>query len=781
MEKKWTFLLLALLMPLTALVREPEGGNQVTLSGYVRDQHNGEELIGANIYLKGQAVGTSSNAYGFYSLTLEPGRYTIVYSYMGYHPGEKEILLKEDRTLNMELSARQQQLEKVVIRAEKANENISRSQMSFEKLSIKKIRKMPSFMGEVDIIKSIQLMPGVHNLSEGSAGYSVRGGSQDQNLVILDEATVYNISHFMGFFSVFNNDAIQNVELYKGDIPARYGTRLSSVLDVRMKNGNSKRFRATGGIGNISSRLTLEGPIANDRTSFIVSGRRTYFDLFLPLLPEESVQNTSIYFYDLNAKINHRINKNNRLYLSGYFGQDRFNNDFSDIGYGNRTMTLRWNHLFSEKLFFNLTLLHSKYNYHLGSPEEAAWSYRWDSHLMDNALKADFTWYINTSNTLRFGGSSYYHTYDPGLIRGTGEESLYSRFELSNRYALEHGMYLSNQQQLAGGLSLKYGVRLSAFQNMGRDTVFEYNSQYEVVDSTAHPAGEIYNTYMGLEPRLGIKYQLNNRHAIKASYSRTRQYVQLAQNTRAGTPLDLWFPASPNVKPQISDQYALGYFRNFFGDKLEVSVEGYYKRMQHTIDFKDHANLLLNPRLEGELRFGTSRSHGVELMTRFDTRKINGWVSYTWSRTTRDIEAINDGKIYRAPYDRPHDLSVVANYHLNDRISLSANWVYSSGQPVTLPIGRFESEGKIVPVYSGRNQYRLPDYHRLDLSLTIQGREKPDKKWQGEWNLSVYNAYGQKNTWALNFIQDETDPYKTTAQKTYLFSVIPSLTYNFKF
>lgn len=758
-----------------------EDGEKVTLSGKIMDQRNGEELIGANIYLKNKPVGTSSNAYGFYSISLEPGTYTFVFSYMGYISREKQIKLHHDQTLNIELMPDDQELEEVVVTSDKPNKNVSSHQMSFEKLSVREIRKLPSFMGEVDIIKSIQLMPGVHTLSEGSAGYSVRGGSQDQNLVMLDEATVYNISHFLGFFSVFNNDAIQNVELYKGDIPARYGTRLSSVLDVRMKNGNSKNFRATGGIGNISSRLTLEGPIVNNKTSFILSGRRTYFDLFLPFLPEESVQNSSIYFYDLNAKINHRMDKNNRFFLSGYFGRDRFTNTFSDIGYGNRTVTFRWNHLFSEKIFANFTLLHSKYNYHLASPGEAAFSYRWNSHIMDNGFKADFTWYPNTSNTIEFGASSCYHTYDPGLIKGTGEKSMYSRFDLPDNYALEHGLYISNKQHLTPRLTLKYGLRLSAFQNMGKDTLFHYNDNHEVVDSTAHGAGEVYNTYMGLEPRLGIKYQFNEKNSMKASYSRTRQHVQLAQNTRAGTPLDIWFPASPNVKPQISDQLAMGYFRNLLDDKLEVSLEGYYKKMGNTIDFKDHANMLLNPRLEGELRFGTSQSYGTELMTRFNLNRINGWMSYTWSRTTRTVEQINDGKAYRAPYDRPHDIAIVINYRITDRTTLSTNWVYSSGQPVTFPIGRYESEGKIVPIYSSRNGYRLPHYHRMDVSLTLESRKKPGRKWEGEWNFSLYNAYGQKNTWAMNFVQDKQDPYKTKAEKTYLFSVIPSVTYNFKF
>jgi hypothetical protein len=752
----------------------------VTLSGYIKDAETGEELIGANVYISGKSAGTTTNVYGFYSISLNPGKYTFVFSFVGYQPSRQTINLTENKTLNIELAPKEKEIKEIVVKGEKPDENVVRNQMSYEKIKVKKLSELPTFLGETDIIKSIQLLPGVQTISEGSSGYSVRGGSQDQNLVLLDEATVYNISHFLGFFSVFNNDAIKNAELYKGDIPARYGTRLASVLDIRMKDGNSKKFAGTGGIGNISSRLTLEGPIIKDKTSFLVSGRRTYFDLFIPLIPEEDIQGNKIYFYDLNAKLNHKINENNRIYLSGYFGQDKFKNDFSDIGYGNRTVTLRWNHLYSERLFSNVTLINSKYDYSLASPEDEAWSYKWDSKLIDYCGKIDFTWYLNPSNTVRFGLSSCHHTFDPGRIKGTGEESLFTNFKIPNKHTLEHGLYISNEQNLTNQLTLKYGLRLSVFQNIGKGTYYNYNQNYNVTDSTYYEKGEIYNTYIGIEPRLGIKYQINNRSSVKASYSRTRQHIQLAQNSTAGTPLDIWFPASPNVKPQICDQFALGYFRNFFNNQLETSVEAYYKDMKHTIDFKDHASLLLNPKLEGELRFGDSYSYGIEFMSNINTTILNGRLSYTYSRTKRIIPAIQEDP-FNAPYDRPHNISLVMSYSISPRTVLSANWTYKTGQPVTFPTGRFEYDGVIVPVFSDRNDYRLSDYHRLDLSLTIKSKDKPGKKWKGEWNFSIYNAYARKNTWAISFIQDENNPDITYAEKTYLFSIIPSITYNFKF
>ncbi|NTW25984.1 MAG: TonB-dependent receptor, partial [Lentimicrobium sp.] len=617
--------------------------------------------------------------------------------------------------------------------------------------------------------------------AEGSSGFSVRGGSPDQNLILLDEAIVYNASHLLGFFSVFNNDAIKDVALYKGDIPASSGGRLSSLLDIRMKDGNLKTLSGAGGIGTISSRLTLEGPIIKDRTSFLVAGRRTYVDIFLPLAKNEDIRDNILYFYDFNAKINHRIDEKNRIFMSGYFGRDVFSNDFARMSLGNQTGTFRWNHLFSQKLFSNFTVIHSLYDYQLGTAEGNASSFIWKSKMQNQSVKGDFTWFVNPGNTLKFGTSVIYHTFDPGKAEGTGSESLFTTYELPRNYAIEYGVYISNEQKITEKLMLKYGVRFSAFQNIGPGTIYNYDQDYNATDSIVYNKSKIFNTYHAFEPRLGLNYILSPSSSIKASYSRTVQYVQLAQNSTAGTPLDLWFPSSPNVKPQKADQFAIGYFRNLKENTIETSAEVYYKSMTDVIDFKDNAELLLNPELEGELRIGKGWSYGLELMVRKNSGKLSGWVSYTLSATRREIEDINDGQSYRAPYEKPHNISIVLNYEFSERAVLSGNWVYSTGAPVTFPTGRAVVGNVIVPIYSSRNAYRLPDYHRLDLSFAIKEKNKKNRKWQGEWNFSVYNAYGRKNAWAINFIQDPNNPNQTYAEKTYLFSIIPAITYNFKF
>lgn len=769
-----TILLICLLMGATAL------GQTYTISGYIKDKTNGEELIGANVYVKELNNGTVSNAYGFYSLSLKKGSYTLRYSFMGYAPQTLKVNLDTAKKINVKLNPQEQEIEEVEVTAEKKDANVTRNQMSVEKLQVKTIRKLPAFMGEVDVIKAIQLLPGVQSASEGSSGFSVRGGGVDQNLILLDEATVYNASHLLGFFSVFNNDAIQNVELYKGDIPAKYGGRLSSVLDIRMKNGNNKTFSGTGGISNISSRLTLEGPLGSEKTSYLLSGRRTYFDLFIPLLPNDDLEGNRLFFYDLNAKINHRINKKNRIYLSGYSGRDFFKNDFADFGFGNQTGTLRWNHLFSDKLFANVTLLYSRYNYELGSSIDGQGGFSWRSGLKDWSAQVDFNYYLSPSQSLNFGGATKIHSFNPGIIESTGEENLFEQFKIPGSNALEHEAYISSKSEV-GNFTFKYGLRLSAFQNMGKSKVYDYDANYNAINSSLYKKGEIYHTYWNLAPRLGIKYMLNKVSSLKASYSRTNQYVQIAQNSTAGTPLDIWFPASPNVEPQIADQIALGYFRNFYRNRLETSVEVYYKNMQQIIDFKDHANLLLNKKLDGELRFGEGMAYGAEFMLRMNYPRLNGWVSYTYSHTQRTVSAINDGEPYVAPHDKPHSISAVLSYKLGNQLTAASTWVYATGQPVTFPTGRYEYNGKLVPVYSDRNDYRMPDYHRLDFSLTWEGKQNPKRKWHSEWNLSVYNAYNRKNAWAINFVQDKNNPKQTYAEKTYLFSIIPALTYNFKF
>ncbi len=775
-------LFFALLLPNAGLRAENEGeAKRLNISGHIADGQSGEMLIGATVYVDELQTGTATNLYGFYAISLPPGKYSLHYSYIGYERVSKVISLNSDLTLDVELSPADQTLDEVVITGERQDKNVSAAEMSVVKIESKTIKEIPALFGETDLIRAIQLLPGVKPLAEGSTGFSVRGGSADQNLILLDEAPVYNAGHLLGFFSVFNNDAVKDVKLYKGDIPASQGGRLSSLLDVRMKDGNLKNFSGTGGVGLISSRLTLEGPIIKDKTSFIVSGRRTYADLFIPLFGNEDLDGSKLYFYDLNAKISHIINENNRIFASAYFGSDVFKNEFAGMNLGNNTLTLRWNHLFSKKLFSNFTFLRSRYAYSLGTPEGEASSFEWKSKLVDYSAKADFTWYLNTDNTIKYGASFIHHTFEPGEARGLGEETFFNAFQIPRKYALESGVYISNEQKVGALLTLKYGLRLSMFNNIGPDTLYNYDENYQMADFESIAAGKVYNTYFHLEPRVGFTYLLSEVSSIKGSYSRTAQYVQLAQNSTAGTPLDIWFPASPNVKPQISDQGALGYFRNFDKNTYEVSAEVYYKTMQNAIDFKDHAELLLNKQLEGELRFGTAVSYGLELMVRKQQGNLTGWVSYTLSKAQRTIAEINDGKSYNAPYDKPHDISVVLNYNISKILVAGLNWVYSTGLPVTFPTGRAVWGNKIVPIYSDRNDYRMPDYHRLDVSLTLKPIQKPNRKWHGEWNLSVYNAYARKNAWVINFEQDPNDPYQTFAEATYLFSIIPSISYNFNF
>lgn len=756
-------------------------GIKYTISGHVKDKENGEDLIGATIYVEELKTGTTSNEYGFYSITLKPGNYTLRFSFLGYEDFKKEINLTGNLTLNVEMEIKKQELSEVVITEKAMNDNVTKIEMGSIKMNMKTIREIPAMMGEVDIIKAIILLPGVQTISEGGSGFSVRGGSMDQNLIQLDEATVYNASHLMGFFSVFNNDAIKDVKLYKGDIPASSGGRLSSLLDVRMKDGNSKKFSGTGGIGTISSRLTLEGPIVKDKASFIVSGRRTYADIFLKFSPKKSNRETRIYFYDFNAKVNYNIDKNNRVFISAYYGKDIFKNEDFKMGWGNNTFTARWNHLFSQKMFSNFTMIYSRFNYELGVPEGQVNSFQWKSDLTDIGAKADFTYYLNSSNTIKFGISSIHHAFVPGAARGLGEESVLDEYVVPDIGALESGVYISNEQKLGARFTLKYGLRYSFFQNVGPATIYNYDDNYEVTDSTVYGSGNFFSPYGGLEPRLGVVFLLNEKSSLKASYSRTRQYVHLAQNSTAGTPLDIWFPSSPNVKPEVADQFALGYFRNFSDNRIEASVEGYYKKINNSLDFKDHAELLLNKYLEGELRFGEAQAYGVEFLARYNFSKFSGWVSYTLSRTEKKINGINDNNRYPATYDRPNDVSIVVTYDLSKRISLGATWVYSTGSAVTFPTGKFEYGNIYVPVFSSRNGYRMPDYHRLDLSATLKRKDKPDKKWDWNLNLSIYNAYGRKNPWVINFKQEEDDPSKTYAEMIYLFGIVPAITFNFSF
>jgi hypothetical protein len=752
-----------------------------TISGKIKDKASGEELVGSNVYIKELKTGTVANSYGFYSLSIPAGNYTILYSYLGYETFEKVMQLNKNVVINVELELKNKTLQEVVISDKRTNENVVNNEMSVVKMNIETIKKIPSLMGEVDVLKALQLLPGVQSTGEGMSGFSVRGGSNDQNLILLDEATVYNASHLMGFFSVFNNDAIKDIKLYKGDIPSQYGGRLSSLLDVRMKDGNMKKLEATGGIGVISSRLSIEGPVIRDKMSFIIAGRRSYADIFLPFARDKDLRKNKLYFYDLSAKINYIINENNRIFLSGYFGKDVFKfTDIFKMSWGNNTETVRWNHLFSQKLFSNLSFILSDYKYNLGASLGSV-SFDWISNLKDLGLKYDFSYYLNTNNTIKYGLSGIYHTINPGYAEADMGTSSTSSLQIPKNHALEYAAYLSNEHKLTDLFTVEYGLRYSIFQNIGKAKVFKYDSKDSVIETKNYSSGKIFNTYSGLEPRLGMKYLLNEASSIKASYSRTIQYIQLASNSTGGSPLDVWFPSGPNVKPQVGDQIAIGYFKNLKENLIETSVEVYYKKMYNQIDFKDHANLLLNEKMEGELRFGDALSYGIEFFIKKNTGKFTGWLSYTLSKAERKIPYINNGNPYPASYDKPNNISLVLNYEFSKRLSASANWVYATGSPVTFPTGRFEYGNTVIPIYSERNSYRFPDYHRLDLSVTLKNRQKENKKYSSEWNFSVFNVYNRHNTWLIRFQQNEYNPDITEAYRLYLFSVIPSVTYNFKF
>lgn len=750
-----------------------------TLSGYIKDKA-GEELIGATIYIPELQSGTVTNVYGFYSLTVPSGKYKTLFSYIGYNPQELIVDFTQKQTINIVLEETANSIDEVIITAERKNENVVKTEMSTVKLQAKEIKKIPALMGEIDVIKVLQLLPGIQSTGEGFSGFNVRGGSPDQNLILFDEATVYNASHLMGFFSVFNNDAVKDLKIYKGDIPAQYGGRLSSLLDIRMKEGNQKKFEATGGLGTISSRLTLEGPIIEDKWSVLISGRRTYADLFLLFSSDDAMKSTQLYFYDLNLKTNYRVNDKNRIFVSGYFGRDVFNfGDMYGFDWGNYTLTTRWNHLFSDKLFSNFSFIYSKYDYKMESGDESL-GFKWISNLEDFKLKADLNYFPNPRNNIKFGFEIIHHKFIPGTASSTIQSSD-NEIQVPESRALEYGLYISNEHKITKKLALNYGLRGSMFQNMGNATLYDFDENFETIDSTVYDKWEIFNTFAGLEPRVSLNYTLNPRSSVKASYSRTLQYMHLASNSTAGSPLDVWVPSTPNIEPQIADQVAVGYFRNFFNNAFETSVEIYYKDMDNQIDFKDFAELSLNAEYESEFRTGDAWSYGAEFLIRKQQGNFTGWVSYTWSKAKRKIPTINEGKVYSSSYDRPHNISIVATYDLTKRWNISATWVYASGTPVTFPTGRYEQGNKIVPIYSERNGYRMPNYHRMDLAITLKSKEKPNKRLKSELNLSIYNLYNKHNAWMISFSQDEEEPAKTNAELVYIFPIIPSLTWNFHF
>ncbi len=760
----------------------------VTLSGYLKDKANGEGLIGASIYFPQIKTGVITNSYGFYSVSVPHGTYVVNFSYIGYKTQSPVIDLSASKNMNIMLEEESQQLEEVVISAEKKSKNVESLQMSMEKVQVKMIKKLPSFMGEVDIIKSMTLLPGIQNGGEGSSGLYVRGGGPDQNLMILDEAPVYNASHLLGFFSVFNSDALKDVEVYKGGIPAEYGGKASSVIDIRMKDGNSQRFGMTGGIGNISSRLTIEAPIIKDKWSFIASGRRTYADYFGKMIGLDALDDNQLYFYDLNLKTSATINDKNRVYLSAYTGDDYFKAGESIyMRWGNLTSTARWNHLFSNKLFSNTSFIFSRYNYSLGVPGSGADQFDWSSQIADYNFKEDISWYLNTNNKLTLGFNAIYHHFEPGQV-DVGDQSYFSDLKLTNYNALDNSLYVSNEQTIGSRFSLRYGLRYSYFQQIGYGKVRQYENpdkpnEREVTGVKEYESGKLIPPgYHNLEPRVALKYELGNDHSIKASYNRMVQNLHLISNTNSPTPLDIWLPSSTYIKPLIANQVGLGYFKNLKDNMFETSAEVYYKDMQNVIDYIDGAELFLKEDLETELLRGDGYAYGLELYAKKQEGKLTGWLSYTWSKSMRKIPGINNGNPYPSSYDRTHNVSVVASYEITRRLNFSSTWVFLTGNPTSYPIAKYNVQNNAIYYYADRNSNRIPDYHRLDVSLTYDFKKNDRRRYKQSLNFSVYNVYARRNAYSVTFKQNPENPNITEATRLSIIgSVIPSVIYNFTF
>jgi hypothetical protein len=753
--------------------------SKFTISGYVKDFKTGEELIGAAVIIKElPSTGTYTNSYGFYSITVPEGNYNVSAQFIGYEPKSVSLALRQNLKQEFTLQEKLSELSEIVITAEKKNENIRKIQMGVEKMAMREIKNVPVLMGEKDVLKTLQLTPGVKSSGEGNSGFYVRGGTADQNLILLDEATVYNASHLLGFFSVFNSDAIKDVTLYKGSQPAEYGGRLSSVLDIRMKDGNDKGYGIEAGIGIISSRLKIEGPIVKEKGSFTLSGRRTYGDLFLKLSKDTLSSKSILYFYDLNAKANYDINKNNRIFLSGYFGKDviGFSDNFG-FDWGNATGTLRWNHLYGDKLFSNTSLIFSNYDYkiHLKFGSTKGLIY---SRIQNWNLKQDYQYFFRSKSNLKFGFNSIQHKIIPGVVM-LESDSRTHQLNLSNKYAWENAIYVSDEYKPDNKLSLEFGLRLSSFSVLGPGDFYTYDANGNTIDTTTYKSGKFIKTYFSLQPRLSVNYIISEKSSIKASYARNTQDLHLLSNSTSGSPTDSWIPSSNIVKPEIADQVAVGYFRNFRDNNYEFSAEVYYKYLQNQIDYKDGAEITLNENAESQLLFGKGRAYGIELSVKKKYGKLNGWIGYTLAKTEKKINGINKGLYYPAKQDRTHDVSIVGIYELSKKWTVSATWVYYTGNAVTFPSGKYEINGQVINYYTERNGYRMPAYHRLDIGATWQ--MKKTEKYESSLNISCYNAYGRKNAYSITFQQDPKDATKTQALQTTLFRWVPSITYNLKF
>lgn len=750
-----------------------------TISGTIREKKSGEVLIGASVYLlELPKSGTVSNAYGFYSITAPKGKYTLIVSFSGLKQDTLPLTLDKNLLLPIQMDQAVQQMMDVTVYSKKRNANVTQPVMGVQKLSVNEIKNVPVIFGEKDVLKTIQLLPGVKSAGEGSSGFYVRGGGSDQNLILLDEATVYNASHLLGFFSAFNSDAIKDLTLYKGAMPAEYGGRLSSVVDIKMDDGNNQSYHANGGIGLISSRLNVEGPIVKDKGSFIVSGRRTYADMFLKLSRDSTIKNNTLYFYDLNVKANYKLNDNNRVYLSGYFGRDNlgFGGTFG-IDYGNSTATARWNHVFNSRLFSNTSFIYSNYNYNI-KINSGANNILIKSKIEDLSLKQDFQYFVNNDNKINFGFNIINHQISPGIV----DASVTSSFTPTNlpvKYALESAAYISHEYSPTEKIKLNYGLRFSSFCIFGPGDFNTYDSSGNIIKTQTYTSGQIVKTYNNLEPRFSGSYQLSENNALKFSYTRNVQNLHLLSNSASTNPTDLWIPSSPNVKPEIADQVSFGYYHNFKNNTYEFSAEIYTKTMQNQIDYKNGAQLRANANVESQLLFGKGRAYGLELYLKKKYGKLTGWVSYTLARTEKLINGINHNRWYAAKQDQTHNLAIVAIYQVSKKWTFSSNFVYNTGNAVTFPSGKYQVNGQTAFYYTERNGYRMPAYHRLDFAATLQGKKRA--KSESSWTFSLYNVYGRENAYSITFQDDPNDPAKTQAVQTSLFRWVPSVTYNFKF
>lgn len=780
------------------VLSRPAAQANSTVSGYIKDAANGEGLIGVSVYVRETGTGAVTNNYGFYAVPVPPGTYNLVISYVGYQKQTKVVqLLDKNIRLDLELAEEGKQLQEVSVSAKREDDNVRNIEMSVNRIDVKTLQRIPALLGEVDVVRSIQLLPGVSTVGEGATGFNVRGGSIDQNLVLLDEAPVYNSSHLFGFFSVFNPDAVKDVKLIKGGIPANYGGRIASILDVRLKEGNAKKPELNGGIGLIFSRLSYERPLFKGKGSFIVAARRSYADILAQPFLRGDLKGSKFYFYDLTAKANYHINDRNTVFLSGYFGRDVFGADFG-FNWGNTTASARWNHVFSDKLFLNTTAYYSNYDYSLDSdlkrrPENAGDYFRTDSRIVDYSLKPDFTLFLGRS-TVTFGGQSILHDFQPGTATAASSGDVRT-FGLTSKYALENALYVGNEQQVSPKLQLQYGLRYSLFNYIGPGDAYAFTTNVPLgtsrfpITTVQYRKGETIQTYGNWEPRFSAKYELGNNSSLKLSYNRLAQYIHLISNTTASTPLDIWTPSTNNIKPQLADQIAGGFFKNFgrsdgVGSEFEASVEIYYKWLQNQIDYVDGANLILNKFLEGDLLSGKGRAYGAEFYLKRNRGVVNGWVSYTLARTERQVAGVNNGGWFPTRFDKPHTLTTVL---LIDplrakRWNFSATFTLASGTPATFPTNRFEYGDYVGQVIGGRNNYRIPSYNRLDLAATLQGRQRPGKRKSDNWVFSVYNVYARKNPFSVFFQADPDNPRVTQAVRYSVFATaIPSVTYNFKF